>query len=196
MKYIIFSLFFSSTIIFAQSAIEKCKLEKSELGSYRVDAEDVKCIAKNSEKPNSVFYTFASWCAPCIYHLDTFMSIEKNYNADLYVLLMDVEKMNMVYQAQELVKKDYPNAHILIIKDVEGRGKNKKYKKFLDDITPSNFLNIKDMSKYIVLNKQGEVQLVTTYKDDDSKDWRDDSGMVKKLVLPLLEKKNLLKFSN
>ena len=50
--------------------------------------------------------------------------------------------------------------------------------------------NIDDMSKYIVLNKEGEVQLVTNYKDSkNDPDWKSDKPMVKRIVLPLLEKK-------
>ena len=41
-----------------------------------------------------------------------------------------------------------------------------------------------------VLNKEGEVQLVTNYKDSkNDPDWKSDKPMVKRIVLPLLEKK-------
>ena len=66
----------------------------------------------------------------------------------------------------------------------------KNTRDFLKKITPAQFENIDDMSKYIVLNKEGVVQLVTNYKDSEKDpDWKDDKPMVKRIVLPLLEKK-------
>jgi hypothetical protein len=42
---------------------------------------------------------------------------------------------------------------------------NKKYKKFLTEITPDEFNNINGKSKYILLDNQGKVLMVTSYKD-------------------------------
>jgi len=177
---------------FSQTPIEKCKLPQSHYENiYSVTSDDVKCLAKNSEQPNTLFFTFGSWCAPCIYHIPTFFLIEKIYNVDLYVLLVDKENHHLTVEARDMVFETYPNAKILIIKDIEGKGKSKKYRDFLTKITPSQFENIEDMSKYIVLNKKGEVQLVTNYLDSkNDPDWKSDKPMVKRIVLPLLEKKN------
>ena len=58
---------------YSQTLIEKCKLPKSHYESiYSVTVDDLKCLAKNSEQPNTIFYTFGSWCKPCIYHIPTF----------------------------------------------------------------------------------------------------------------------------
>ncbi|MFC7347723.1 hypothetical protein ACFQO9_13440 [Chryseobacterium zhengzhouense] len=118
-------------------------------------ADDLSCLAKNSEKPNTLFFSFGKWCTPCIYHIPTFFVIEKFYNVDLYVLLVDPESHLLTKEARDMVLEAYPNAKILVIKDMESKGKSKKYKDFLKKITPAQFENIDDMSKYIVLNKEG-----------------------------------------
>ena len=176
---------------YSQMPIEKCKLPQSHFENiYSVNLEDVRCLAKNSEQPNTLFYTFGSWCKPCIYHIPTFFLIEKFYKADIYVLLVDPETNNSIEKSRDMVLEAYPHAKILVIKDIEGKGKSKKYKEFLTKITPAEFENIDDMSKYIVLNKKGEVQLVTSYKDSEKDpDWKNDQPMVKRIVMPLLEKK-------
>jgi thiol-disulfide isomerase/thioredoxin len=167
----------------------KCGLGKSEFDITKVGVEDVKCLAKNSNKKNTVFYTFARWCGPCLYHLPQILAVEKDYNADVYVLLIDPEGSKMTKLAKDYVLEDFPNAKILILKDGNG-GKTKNYKNFLSEITPKKFENIRDMSKYIVLNKEGEVQLVTNWKDEkDDPDWKDHQPVISRLVLPLLEKK-------
>lgn len=177
--------------VFSQTPIEKCKLTRSYYENvYSVTAENAKCLAENSDQPNTLFFTFGSWCTPCIYHIPTFFLIEKFYNADLYVLLVDPENHLLTEKSRNMVLEAYPHAKILVIKDIEGKGKSKKYKDFLTKITPPQFENTDDMSKYIVLNKKGEVQLVTNYKDSkNDPDWKNDKPMVKRIVLPLLEKK-------
>lgn len=184
-------LLFGFSLVFSQTPIEKCKLPQSHYENiYSVTVDDVKCLAENSPQPNTLFFTFASWCTPCIYHIPTFFVIEKFYNVDLYVLLIDQENNNFTKQSRDMVLETYPDAKILVIKDIESRGKSKKYKDFLKKITPAQFENIDDMSKFILLNRKGEVQLVTNWKDSkDDPDWKDDKPMVKRIVLPLLEKK-------
>jgi len=194
-KFFVALLLFCFVTGFSQTPIEKCKLSQSHYEKiYSVTSEDVKCLAQNSDQPNTLFFTFGSWCTPCIYHIPTFFVIKKFYNVDLYVLLVDPENHNLTKQARDMVLEAYPDAKILVIKDIEGRGKSKKYKDFLTKITPAQFENIDDMSKFIVLNKKGEVQLVTNYQDSkNDPDWKDDKPMVKRIVLPLLEKKETTK---
>lgn len=188
---VIFLLCFVKVI--SQTPIEKCRLSQSHYENvFSVTIDDVKCLAKNSEQPNTIFFTFGSWCAPCIYHIPTFFFIGEIYKVDLYVLLVDKENHHLTKESRDMILETYPNAKILVIKDIEGKGKSKKYKDFLAKITPAQFENIDDMSKYIVLNKKGEVQLVTNYKDSkNDPDWKSDKPMVKRIVLPLLEKKQL-----
>lgn len=189
-KLFFFLSILSFNFSYSQDLREKCKLGKTYFEElYKVDANAIKCLSKNSDKKNTIFLTFARWCAPCMWHLNGFMKLQENYNVDLYILLVDKENSNMAYLAKEYAFDVFPKAKIAIISDVEGRGKSKKYRKFLDEITPKQFENIDDMSKYIVLDNNGEIKLVTSYKDDNGTDWKDDSAMVKRLVEPLLEKK-------
>lgn len=176
---------------YSQTPIEKCKLSKSYYENiYSVTSEDVKCLAENSDQPNTLFFTFASWCTPCIYHIPIFFVLKEFYNVDLYVLLVDKENHHFTMKSRDMVLEAYPDAKILVIKDVEDRGRSKKYKDFLTKITPAQFKNIDDMSKFIVLNKKGEVQLVTSHLDSQNDpDWKDDKPMVKRIILPLLQKK-------
>lgn len=118
------------------------------------------------------------------------MELEKKYETDFYILLVDKENDNLTYQAKEYVWERYPNAKILIIKDYKNRGKGKKYKEFLDEITPSQFENVASMSKFIVFNNKGNIELITSYKDkENDPDWKDDNPMIQRLVVPLLTKK-------
>ncbi len=190
-RVVLIVLMFCFAHIHSQTPIEKCKINKSFYdGIYSVTTEDVKCLAKNSYQPNTLFYTFGSWCMPCIYHIPSFFAIEKYYKVDLYVLLVDKEDNHFAEQGRDVVLEAFPNAKILIIKDLEKGGKSKKYKDFLAKITPPQFENNDSMSKFIVLNTKGEVQLVTNYKDkEEDPDWKDPKPMVRRIVLPLLEKK-------
>jgi hypothetical protein len=184
--FLLFSVFFCQ-FIFSQE--NKCNLEKSSYGIYRIDANDVKCLAKYSEKPHTIFFTFAIWCSPCINHLSNAKSLELYNNSDFYVVLIDKEKETVKNQlAIDYINKYYPNTKIVILKDVEKNGKRKKYKEFLKEITPKQFEVIDDMSKYIILDKSGDVKLVTTWKDGkNDPDWKDDKPMIRRLILPLLK---------
>lgn len=182
---------FCFAIMHSQTPVEKCKISKSYYdGIYSVTTEDIKCLAKKSDQPNTLFFTFGSWCQPCIYHIPAFYAIEKYYKVDLYVLLVDKEDSHFAEEGRDMILDAFPNAKILVIKDLDRGGKSKKYKDFLAKITPSKFENIDDMSKFIVLNQTSEVQMVTTWKDSkDDPDWKDSKPMVRRIVLPLLSKK-------
>ncbi len=52
------------------------------------------------------------------------------------------------------------------LKNIYGKKQRKRYKNFLTEITPKKFKNINDMSKYILLDKSGNVLMVTSYKDN------------------------------
>ncbi|MFD2603788.1 hypothetical protein [Flavobacterium suzhouense] len=62
----------------------------------------------------------------------------------------------------------------------------KRNRQFVTEMTPPQFENIDDFSKYIVINKLGEVIMVTTWKDNKGNDWHDDSKMVQEKIVPLL----------
>ncbi len=188
-KIILFTLLFCFQTVCSQ--VNNCNLESTYFEDLkRVDVDAVKCLAKNSEKPNTLFFVFARWCEPCMWHLPTFMGIEKEYDVDLYVLLIDLENSQMTELAKDYVWERYPSAKIVVLKDFPKRGKGKKYKDFINAITPPSFEKIDDMSKYFVLDNEGDVVLVTSWKDSKGDpDWKDDRPMVKRLVLPLLQKK-------
>jgi thiol-disulfide isomerase/thioredoxin len=189
-KLLIIILFANFSLLFSQ--VNNCNLESTYFEDLkRVDVDAVKCLAKNSEKPNTLFLVFARWCEPCMWHLPTFMSIEKEYNVDLYVLLIDVENSQMTELSKDYVWERYPSAKVVVLKDFPKRGKGKKYKDFINAISPPEFEKLYDMSKYFVLDNKGDVVLVTSWKDSKGDpDWKDDRPMVKRLVLPLLQKKN------
>lgn len=176
----------------------KCNIIKNQQELHVVDYEKVKCLAVNSTKKNTIIYTFGIWCKPCIYHLPQALGLELNYETDVYVLIIDPENSSLVTRAinffKEYDEKYKLQTKILLLQDFEGkRSRSKKYKSFLAKITPSNFENINDMSKYIVLNNKGETIMVTNWKDSkDDPDWSDDGPLLRRLVIPLLTKKNVL----
>lgn len=191
--YKLFTIFLllSFTIFQSQTLKEKCNIKKTFFEElYRVDDKDVRCLAKNSSNKNTIFLSFARWCLPCLYHLDDFINLKEKYDVDLYVLLVDKENSKMTLLAKDYVNERFPGNKIAIINDIDGRGRSKKYKEFLGNITPKKFEIIEDMSKFFVLNQEGEVLLVTSWKDSEKDpDWKDSKPMIERLIIPLLEKK-------
>jgi len=181
-------LFFVQAYSFSQEA-SNCNLTQSNPNAVvSVDASDFKCIAKNTKKDKLVVYTFGLWCKPCIAHLDNAISLEENYNIEFYVLLVDNESENeLIKKTIEFLRKKKQDINIVILKDEYGKRRNQKYKKFLKEMTPDSFKNIAGMSKYIVYNNEGEVVMVTTWKDREGDDWKDDSSVIKNKVIPLLK---------
>lgn len=164
-----------------------CNLHKN-TGIYAVNSSDIDCLAKNNKKEFLIIYTFGIWCAPCIQHLPNALNLEDNYNANVYVLLIDEENdKNLIERTVTYLESQKEDVDILILKDSYGKNKNKKYKKFLKEITPEKFENINDMSKYIVFDKAGEVLMVTTWKDNRNYDWKDDSNMIKEKIIPIIQ---------
>lgn len=190
-------LFFLPGWIVAQH--NSCNLAQSSYSSlYTVVPEDVRCIAKNSNKTVTIFYTFAAWCSPCLKHLPEAILLSKEQDADFYLLLMDRENYSDVKNAINAAKKKSPeeNLKMVIISDSLfspknrykkekiiniGSGIQEKYSNFVTAITPPQFENIADMSKYIVLNKQGEVIFISNYKD--SENTKDKSKVIEKIVM-------------
>jgi len=78
----------------------------------------------------------------------------------------------------------------LILKDSDGSTR-KKYKKFLERITPPEFENIYGISKFILLNQEIEVLMVTNYKDNlkyrNGKKKKDGTRIIEELIVPLLK---------
>ncbi|WP_296317129.1 TlpA family protein disulfide reductase [Winogradskyella sp. UBA3174] len=168
-----------------------CQLTKSASEKiFTVDKNDILCLAMNSEKEKTLVYTFGIWCAPCIKHLPNAIKLAREYNLDFYVLLMDKEnsdkELNAIEFLKQIQEKIKFEIKVINLKDENGRP-NKKYKHFLREITPPEFENINDMSKYIILDKLGNVLMVTNWKDNRENDWEDDSKMIEKRIKPILK---------
>ena len=187
---VIFSTIFFCKISYSQT--KNCRLIKSKFNDiYQVNKDDILCISKNSNRNKTLIFTFGIWCSPCRLHLPNAIKIAKDYDVELYILLIDNEGDKKVTDAINFLKETEKDINIIILKDKEYRKKrNKKYKQFLDEITPSNFKNLNGMSKYILLDGEGNVIMVTNWKDNKENDWKDDSKMLQKKIIPLLQKKS------
>lgn len=179
-----------STFLFSQQ--NDCSLKKSEhINVPAADKNDLLCISKNSGKPNTVFYTLASWCAPCIEHLPDALKLEKDFNTDVYVVLVEAEDDPWVQNAINRVKDRLEDAKMLVLKNsVYPGGVKKRNKTFVTQITPPEFETIPDFSKFIVINNQGDVVMVTNWKDYkklDKKNTENAQQMLSHTVIPLLQ---------
>ena len=181
----LFTILFSFIIVKAQSHCDT--LSSFYKDASAVNKDDVICLSKNSNKEKSLFYTFGIWCSPCRAHLPNAIKLAKDYNLDFYVLLIEKENSEKTKNAIDYLKNIEKTIKVLILKDITyGTKAGSKYKKFLKEITPANFENIDDMSKYILVNKQGKIVMVTNWKDNRENNWKDDSEMIKKRILPVL----------
>lgn len=169
-------------------AQEKCNLSFSKKEKiYAIDAKDIKCIAENSTKKNTLFFTFGVWCKPCRLHLPNAIQFSIDNDVNLYVLLVEAEENEKTKEAIDYLKTIKDDIKIVILKDeIYGLKRSEKNKKFVKEITPKGLEIIDDYSKYILVNNEGEVIMVTNWKDNEGNDWRDDSEMIKKRILPLL----------
>ncbi|MES2747839.1 MAG: hypothetical protein V4648_05645 [Bacteroidota bacterium] len=181
-------MLFSLLLAIASYSQKNCSLEYSKKNAiYAVDTNDIKCIAENSETKNTLFFTFGIWCEPCRLHLPNAIKFAEENNITFYVLLVEAEEDELTKQAIDYLKKIKTNIKIIVLKDEKyGVKRSKKNKKFVAEITPKELENIPDYSKYILLNKAGKVLMVTNWKDNKENDWRDDTEMVKKRIVPLL----------
>lgn len=176
-----------SLVVLSQS---NCEIEYSK--NYKdlptVNAEKIKCIAKNNER-KSLFFTFGIWCKPCRLHAEGAYNFAKEYNLNFYFVILENDKENNRYidLAIDYLKKIDENVDILLVNNDYGSKSSKKNKNFIKEITPSKFENIDDWSKYILIDNNGEVIMVTKYKDAENDDWRDDSGLRERKFLPLVK---------
>src|SRR5690606_41184558 len=182
MKKLIFCLAILLNII--SNAQENCHLSNSVANPIiAVDATDIRCIAQNSEKEKTLFFTFGIWCSPCRVHLPGAIKLAEDHDLDFYVLLLERENDDRTKQAIDYLKKLKPDIKIAILKDsVYGIKRGKKNKKFVNEITPKEFEAIDDYSKYILIDNSGKVVIVTNWKDNTSKDWKDDSPVRNKII--------------
>lgn len=173
----------------ATAQSQECKLMPSEFDSlYYINAGDIKCLARSTDKKNLVVYTFGNWCAPCKLHLPSVLALTDKYDIDLYILLVE----NFSYPGRintsiNFLNENGRNKKLIALKQEEyGKKMRKQYKQFITEVTPPGFKNIDCMSKIIVYDKNGEVVMVTSYEDNEGNDWRDNSKEIKEKVIPHL----------
>ncbi|MDV6168653.1 hypothetical protein R1T16_09475 [Flavobacterium sp. DG1-102-2] len=187
-KLLIVAVLLFSFIANAQETTEK-KVRDS-LIIYSLDAASINEVAKFSKKKNTLLYTFGIWCEPCRLHLPTAINLAKEYDLDLFVVIVDSEKSKLADMASDYLYQFGKEFNIGVLSDeTYGLKTKKRNKQFVTEMTPPQFENINDFSKYILLNKEGEVIMVTAYKDNKGNDWRDDTKMVNERIVPLLTKK-------
>jgi len=166
----------------------QAKTTPTQVSILSVDTNEIYKLAQESDKKNTLFYTFGIWCEPCRLHLPTAIKVAKDYDLNFYVLLVDQEGSEKVVRAVDYLQKIDKNIKIAILKDsVYGTKTQKRNTKFVTEITPPQFEMIDDFSKYILLDNKGKVIMVTNWKDNPG-DWRDDSDMVQNKIVPLLKK--------
>ncbi len=185
--YLVFFLL-TSILLHAQNS-QPCNLTQSNFNDIPAIAyNDVICLAKNSDKKFSLFFTFGIWCEPCRLHLPGAIKFAEQHNLDFYVILLEPEDNIKAKQAASYLRYTKPDIKTLILKDeVYGTKRTKKNKKFVTEITPKNSEAIDDYSKYILLNNKGDVLRVTNWKDGkDEVDWKDDSKMLDRILVPLV----------
>lgn len=174
---------------YAQSVYEACGLHKSAHSDfYTVDVEQARCLARHSDKDITAFYTYAPGCGSSERGLPLAVELARQYGMDLYLLLMDKEDdkfstINPVsamidtvscYELKAVIITDslYSpksfkrlNAPIRKFIRIDGERYYEKYTRFLKEIIPPDFEPKFDRMKMLVLNRQGEVLLVTSYED-------------------------------
>jgi len=123
---------------------------------YTVDAYELRCLARTSEKEKILVYIFATWCKPCRYRLKNAIDLAKDYDLDFYVLISEEEDSD-----KELKTIDYlhsfQNKHncafnILNLKDENGHP-DKKLRNFVRKITPSKFEAAGGRGKFLIIDK-------------------------------------------
>lgn len=165
---------------------EECHLIKSASGKiYTVDSHDILCLARTSKKEKTLVFTFGRWCKSCRVDLPSVIKLVKEYNLEFYVLLTDEE--NSYAEKAALEYLDYMKKlhsfefETFILRDEDG-SRNLKYLRFLRRITPDNFENHSGMSKHILIDKSGEVLMVTNWKDSK----KHKSKLIEEKIIPLL----------
>ena len=71
--------------------------------------------------------------------------------------------------------------------EFQGARHREKYTKYITQITPPEFEDSNDMGKFIVINKEGKVILVTNYKDSQNAEDKDDDSLCFQKVIKAIE---------
>ena len=167
--------------------VESCNIQKSDILNVQVvEKDDLICIAKNSDKPYTVFYTLASWCSPCRMHYPDALALEKTGKVNLFVVLVESEQDKRLLNAIDFIQSYSTDVKFGVLKDEKyGTKTGKRNKKFATEITPENNDLIDDYGKFILIDKGGKVLYVTNWKDYN-KEWKDAGKMLRNKILPLI----------
>lgn len=188
MKQNIFLLLFLISISLSAQNATVCNLQKSDASNaLKVDQNDLICIAKNSDRPYTVFYTLASWCAPCRMHFPDAVELEKTGKVNLFVVLVESEQDKRLGNAINFIKSTSENVKFGVLKDeIYGTKTGKRNKKIAKEITPTHNEMIADYGKFILVDQGGTVLYVTNWKDYN-KDWQNSKKMLENKILPLIK---------
>ncbi|WP_131725568.1 MULTISPECIES: TlpA family protein disulfide reductase [unclassified Chryseobacterium] len=167
---------------------EPCNLQKSAASeALKVDQNEMICIAENSDKPYTVFYTLASWCAPCRLHFPDAVELEKTGKVNLFVVLVESEHDKRLGNAVNFIKSKSENVKFGVLKDeIYGTKTGKRNRKLATEITPKHNETIDDYGKFILVDKTGKILYVTNWKDYN-KDWQNSKKMLENKIMPLLK---------
>lgn len=168
--------------------LANCNIQNSEaIAAPKLDKEALICIAKNSNKPYTVFYTLASWCEPCRMHFPDALDLQKNGKVNLFVILVEAEKDPKIKNAISFIKSKSENVQFGVLNDEKyGIKVGKRNTKLATEITPNGSKVIDDFGKFILVDRSGQILYVTNYKDYD-KDWKNSKQMLEKKIIPLLK---------
>ncbi len=171
-------------ISFGQS--DSCTIESRYTYLPTVNAAGIKCIAGQSDKKFTLFYTFGIWCSPCKAALSHIAQFAKSNQIDFYAVLVELETDSYyINRAVEYLNQVDSTMGIVILSDslhsvktkkknkliqVSGGSVSKKNKFFINEIYPADMEKTNDMGKCILINRAGEVKAITSYKDKLSKD--------------------------
>lgn len=161
-----------------------CNLAKSTYSSlFAVTHDDIICMAKNSEKDISLFYSFTAHCSPCRDELPKIIKTAQEYDLDFHILLIINEwKTSDINRSIEFAQTIDSTLNYLILSDslltkrnrtqkkitfIETNLKEKqKYKSFLEAINPPELGDVDGgLGKCILINKEGKVLWITNLRD-------------------------------
>lgn len=188
MKFIVSILLLITAINIHAQNYDTCKIRKSEsINAHKIDRSELICIAKNSDKPFTVFYTLTSWCAPCREHFPDVLELTKTGKVNLYVVLVESETDKRIVNAINFIKSKSENVKFGVLKDdVYGTKTGKRNKQFITEMTPKNNEVIDGYGKLILVDKSGKILYMTSWKDyeGNSKNYK---KMLDNKIIPFIK---------
>ncbi|MBP0612433.1 hypothetical protein J8J42_05165 [Chryseobacterium sp. cx-311] len=191
-KLLIFAFIAQFSLLISQ-VTSGCDLQTlKSVNILTVDIKDLSCIAKNADRPSTVFYTFTSWCAPCRQKMPMVLDLEKRFNAAVFVLIMESEQDKMMPGGIDFIRKHAPEAKILILKDeAYTGGTRKRNSSFIADISSKKKMFNPGYGVFIVADSAGKVLKVTDNFTDYRKlangSYESEERMLEREVFPLLK---------